>query len=258
MKSTTKLCVLLLIAVCCNLLANPPAEKGMLLVALGADKPPFVVSNDQQISGLEVDIFREAMAGSGYVIEFVVLPFHQLNRALVNFSDLDVAAGIGTEFLPELYYVEEFSYYQNIAVSKVSSKAQLEQIADLRNYSVVSWQGASQPDTPLGQVFHHLYGTDNHPNQGYQELSQYNQNAMFWLGRTEVVIVDRAIFSWYRRLLSHTMDTTAEVRFHPLFPQRQYTKAAFRDAELAQVFAKGLEQLKSSGRYQQLYEQYLK
>ena len=237
--------------------AVPADSPATLLVALGADKPPFVVSNDQHISGLEVDIIQEAMADSGYNIEFVVLPFHQLNRALINFPDLDVAAGIGSEFLANLHYVDEFSYYENIAVSKVSRKVQLESISDLRQYSVVAWQGASQPETPLGQVFHHLYGKGEHPNQGYQELSQYNQNAMFWLNRTDVIVIDRAIFSWYRRLLSYTMDTSADVQIHTLFPQKQYTKVAFQDPELAKIFAQGLEQLKSSGRYQQLYDQYL-
>ncbi|MCH8538481.1 MAG: transporter substrate-binding domain-containing protein, partial [Alkalimonas sp.] len=240
----------------CLVLSTWPVHSGSpntLLVALGADKPPYVMSNDQQITGLEVDIIQEAMANSGYQLEFVALPFHQLNRSLITFPDLDIAAGIGTEFLPKLHYVAEFSYYENIAVSKASTKAQLEQVADLRNYSVVSWQGASQPETPLGEVFYQLYGSNKHANQGYQELGQYNQNAMFWLGRTEVIVVDRAIFSWYRRLLTHTMDTSADVHIHTLFPQRQYTQVAFRDPKLARTFAQGLEQLKSSGRYQQLY-----
>lgn len=252
-----KLALLLLISLCWPVFAELRNENTILLVALGADKPPFVMSNDQVISGLEVDIFREAMAETDFQLEFVVLPFHQLNRALILFPDLDVAAGIGTEFLPELHYVDEFSYYENIAVSKTASKVQLNSVSDLRQYSVVSWQGASQKETPLGSVFHQLYGAKPIENQGYQELSQYNQNAMFWLDRTDVIVVDRAIFSWYRRLLSHTFDTSGAVRIHPIFPQRQYTKVAFRDPELANRFAAGLAELKSSGRYQQLYNQYL-
>ncbi|MCC5825746.1 transporter substrate-binding domain-containing protein [Alkalimonas sp.] len=253
-----KLLSLLLAALCLPSLAEQPVDQATLLVALGADKPPFVLSDSETISGLEVDIFREAMAGSGYQIEFVALPFHQLNRALLLFADLDIAAGVGTEFFDKLHYVDKFSYYENVAVSRASSGIQLESIRDLQQYSVVSWQGASQPATPLGPVFHHLYGAaERQPHRGYQELSQYSQNAMFWLGRTDVIVVDRAIFSWYRRLLADSKDTSVEVNIHPLFPERQYTKVAFRDAGLADVFAAGLEQLKASGRYQQLYQQYL-
>ncbi|WP_019674810.1 substrate-binding periplasmic protein [Arsukibacterium perlucidum] len=257
MLASAKLTVWLFFCITLNSWATAPEPPVTLLVALGADKPPFVISDAQHISGLEVDIIQEAMSASGYQLEFVVLPFHQLNRALINFPDLDVAAGIGSEFLADLHYVDEFSYYENIAVSKASRKVQLGSVSDLRQYSVVSWQGASQPETPLGPVYHHLYGKGQYPNQGYQELSQYNQNAMFWLNRTDVIVIDRAIFSWYRRLLSNTFDTTAEVQIHPLFPQRQYTKVAFRDPELAKIFAQGLQQLKSGDRYQQLYQQYL-
>ncbi|SEA21755.1 substrate-binding periplasmic protein [Alkalimonas amylolytica] len=253
-----KLLSLLLFSLSLPAQALQPVEQTTLLIGVGADKPPFVFSNEETISGLEVDIFREAMAGSGYQLEFVALPFHQLNRALLLFPDLDVAAGVGTEFFDTLHYVDKFSYYENVAVSRASSGIQLESIRDLQQYSVVSWQGASQPATPLGPVFHHLYGAaDRQPHRGYQELSQYSQNAMFWLGRTDVIVVDRAIFSWYRRLLADSKDTSVDVSIHPLFPERQYTKVAFRDPELAAIFAAGLKQLKSSGRYQQLYQHYL-
>ncbi|MEE2003215.1 transporter substrate-binding domain-containing protein [Alkalimonas sp. MEB108] len=253
-----KLLSLLLFSLSLPAQALQPVEQTTLLVGVGADKPPFILSNAETISGLEVDIFREAMAGSGYQLEFVALPFHQLNRALLLFPDLDVAAGVGTEFFDKLHYVDQFSYYENVAISKAAANVKLESVRDLQQYSVVSWQGASQPATPLGSVFHYLYdAADRQTHQGYQELSQYSQNAMFWLGRTDVIVVDRAIFSWYRRLLADSKDTSAEVRIHQLFPERQYTRVAFRDPELAALFAAGLEQLKASGRYQQLYQHYL-
>lgn len=227
-----------------------------LLVAVGADKPPFVISTDNGISGLEVDIFRAAMAESEYQIEFVALPFHQLNRALLNFEDLDAAAGIGTEFFAELYYVDEFSHYQNVAISKKASGIALQSVRDLFHHRVIAWQGASQAKTPLGEVFYQLYGTGRASQTRYQELNQYNQNAMFWLGRTDVIVLDKTIFGWYRSFLSNEMDTSAEITIHPIFPNFQYTRAAFRDPELAQVFAEGLSRLKESGRYQQFYNQY--
>lgn len=253
-----KLLSLLFAILCLPLLAKQQPAQTTLLVAFGADKPPFVLSDRETISGLEVDIFREAMAGSGYQLELVALPFHQLNRALLLFPDLDVAAGVGTEFFDKLHYVDQFSYYENVAISKAAANVKLGSIRDLQQHSVVSWQGASQPATPLGSVFHHLFGATERPiHQGYQELSQYNQNAMFWLERTDVIVVDRAIFSWYRRMLADSYNTTAEIIIHELFPERQYTRVAFRDPELAALFAAGLEQLKASGRYQQLYQHYL-
>lgn len=61
-----------LTTLCLPVLAEQPPKQATLLVALGADKPPFVLSNEETISGLEVDIFRETMAESDYQLEFVV------------------------------------------------------------------------------------------------------------------------------------------------------------------------------------------
>lgn len=229
-----------------------------LKVAFGADKPPFVITSVKPAQGLEIDIFREAMAQSGYQLEMEFLPFHQLNRALQTFPDLDVAAGVGSEFFSELHYVENFTYYENVAVSKQAAALDIHSIEDLKRYSVVAWQGASQVDSPLGSKFHQLFAPalKKPLKSRYQELNQTSQTAMFWLGRTDVIIIDKTIFAWSRQTQREQFNTAEPVILHDLFAGRQYTQVAFRDKAIAEIFARGLSQLKETGRYQQLYQDY--
>ncbi|AWL11197.1 hypothetical protein HMF8227_00701 [Saliniradius amylolyticus] len=233
------------------ILAASVAHAKQLVVAFGQDKPPFVIGKTR--TGLEVEIFRAALSASDYRMVIVHMPNNRLHRAVQNMPNIDAVASV-SKTVESKNFVEKFIYFHNYAISKKQDGVVLNQIPDLRNYSVVAWQEAY---LVLGNLFRqHFHPQKNkHFNNYYRELaSQKSQNAMFWLGRAQVILVDKTIFRWYREQLSISMDTGDEVVYHDLFPGKTWYGAEFRHPEDKQVFEKGLESIKSSGLYDLLYQ----
>lgn len=226
-----------------------------LRVGFGQDKPPFVIGRTK--SGLEIDIFREALAHKGHSMEVHHMPNKRLQIALLNKQDLDAVATVRQVPGDGLYYVDEFIYFDNYAISKVEDNLEINEVSDLIGRRVVTWQNAYRD---LGPEFESIFQPN--PPEEYKNLytehaSQEGQNLMFWGGRAEVIVVDRTIFGWYRQQLSEETDTTPEVTFHDIFSGRTYYQAAFKSEELARDFEEGLKYLKLTGRYAQLYNEYI-
>ncbi|MCC5854671.1 MAG: transporter substrate-binding domain-containing protein [Idiomarina sp.] len=227
-----------------------------LRIAFGQDKPPYVITNRD--TGVEIDIARAILEPLGYRIEPIYLPYRQLHNALTLFPDIDAIAGVGVLRDSLGFYVPEFAYFNNVAISRAADENLIREISDLTGHRLVAWQGASYPDTPLGPEFHQLFYTELARGQpGYSEtVSQAQQNAMFWANRVDIIIIDELIFQWYRQELRETHETSLEVSIHALWPERHYTEIAFRSAELAHLFKEGLKRLKDSGEYDKVYEKY--
>ncbi len=226
-----------------------------LRVGFGQDKPPFVIGRTK--TGLEIDIFREALAYKGHSLEVHHMPNKRLQIALLNNQDIDAVATVRQIPGDGLYYVDEFIYFDNYAISKAEDNLEINEVSDLMGMSVVAWQNAYRD---LGPEFERIFRPN--PPEEYKNLytehaSQEGQNLMFWRNRAEVIVIDRTIFGWYRQQLNEVADTTPEVTFHSIFSGKTYFQAAFKDEELARDFEEGLEYLKVTGRYAQLYNEYL-
>jgi len=81
---------------------------------------------------------------------------------------------------------------------------------------------------------------------------------MFWAGRTDLIVVDRTIFSWYKKQLSAQYPTNQPLDFHMIFGEKTYFPALFNDELLCEDFRVGLAKLKKEKRYQQLFDKYTK
>lgn len=225
-------------------------------VAFGQDKPPYVLQSEH--AGLELDIVRAVLEPEGYLIEPVYLPYRQLHQALSIFPGLSAAAGVGITRDEIGYYVPDFVYFMNYAISLRHHNLQILSIDDLIPHRIIAWQGASYPNTPLGDAFHQqFYPLLNSASGQYFEIAnQAQQNEMFWAGRAEVIIVDELIFAWYRAALAERYQTDLEVDIHTLWSEQHFTEISFRDPVLAEQFEKGLEALKNSGEYEAIYQRY--
>lgn len=226
-----------------------------LRVGFGQDKPPFVIGRTK--TGLEIDIFREALAYKGHSMEVHHMPNKRLQIALLNKQDIDAVATVRQVPGDGLYYVDEFIYFDNYAISKVEDNLDINEVSDLIGLRVVTWQNAYRD---LGPEFESIFQPD--PPEEYKNLytehsSQEGQNLMFWGDRAEVIVIDKTIFGWYRQQLSEETDTTPDVTFHNIFSGRTYYQAAFKSEELARDFEEGLKYLKLTGRYAQLYNEYI-
>ena len=225
-----------------------------LHVGFGQEKPPFVIG--KSLTGLEVDIFREALAFKGHKMIVGHMPNKRLQIALTTMEEVDAVATVRQIPGDGLYYVDDFMYFDNYAITKKRDQLRINKISDLVGHSIVAWQNAYRD---LGSEFEELFKPD--PPKPYKSLyreahSRKNQNGMFWLWRTEVIVIDKTIFAWYRKQLSKGFDTTPEVTFHPIFSGKTYFQAAFKNQNLARDFEAGLKHIKNTGLYDQLYQKY--
>lgn len=226
-----------------------------LTVGFGQDKPPFVIGKTK--TGLEIDIFREALSYKGHSMKVHHMPNKRLQLALLGTQNIDAVATVRQVPGDGLYYVDEFMYFDNYAISKSKDNLEINAIPDLVGLRVVTWQNAYRD---LGPEFENTFQPN--PPEEYKTLyiehsSQEGQNLMFWRERAEVIVIDKTIFGWYRQQLSEEADTTPEVTYHSIFSGKTYFQAAFKSEELARDFEEGLKHLKDTGRYDQLYNEYI-
>lgn len=223
-----------------------------VVVGFGKDKPPFVFAREER--GLEIDIFREALAASGHTLAVE----HFDNGALVHAVLRGRVAAVATaqSDSSQLCRVEQFIRFDNVAVSLASRDLSIHQVNDLANYSVVAWEKAYND---LGYGFYQLFAPQSRrPERLYLEHhSQEAQVKMLWLNRADVLVIDRVIFEWYRLQLPASFQSQRQVTYHPVFDTPTWYPALFRDRALCDQFRQGLEQLKASGRYADLYQKYI-
>lgn len=230
-------------------------EANELIVAFGQHKEPYAIQDND--TGIEIDIVVEAFAKSNLTIRPLYIPFKTLESALDTFPTLDAAAGVSTSVIEYGTYIPEFSFFNNVVISKEERNITIESIADLQKHSLIAWQGASARNSPLGEAYVSTFGDEERNQDHYFELSnQYQQNAMFWSDRVELVLIDQHIFNWYKRSVGMVLDVSDPVRIHNLWNETHHTSIVFRDPELAKIFQDGLTALKESGEYEAIYNRY--
>ena len=234
-----------------------PALARELTIGFGVDKPPFVFGHDGR--GLEIDIMRAALAFKGHTLKIV----HVSNRRLqigIKSMGLDGVATV-RETADGTHYSDNFITFENYAITRKESGIEIRSVADLRaeGRTVVAWQNAYRDLGPECEALFDPTSIDPPNRVMYTELpSQRSQNVMFWMGRADVIIVDKTIFLFYKRELGKEMDTSSEPVFHEIFPKRTHFQAAFKERKIRDDFNDGLRYLRSSGAYQLFYDQYIK
>ncbi len=229
-----------------------PAGAATVRMAFGDNLPPYILVSSG--AGIEVDIVREALAYRGHVLQPVFMP---MGRIPVTFTggksdaimmdvgqDMQAAGGL---------YGDAPVVYDNVLFSLASRGLSLKQPADLRNLWVMSFVGAARryPDW-LGRLEHQRFYVE-HNNQAVQPL-------LLALGRYDVVVCDRTIFTYYLRQQQKADPKfrMPDVAVHPLpaADARAY-RPVFRSARVRDDFNAGLAYLRKSGRYDAIYRHYL-
>ena len=218
-----------------------------LKVAVGLALPPYVIQEDN--SGMELDIVREALKLSGHTVEPVYLPFARVSKSLED-KKVDAALTV-TEAsgIANVHYSEPHITYQNVAVSLAKNSFAIQSVDDLGSHSVIAFQNAVKY---LGDTFANMAKT----NKRYSEKAkQSNQITMLFGGRVETVVMDINIFKYFRA--SETkLDTSSDVNIHEIFPPTHY-KVGFLKAAYRDQFNEGLATLKSSGKYDEIIKGYV-
>lgn len=210
--------------------------------------PPYVFEKGE---GIVVDIVREAFKASGHTVSPVYLP---MGRGYEMFAEkrVDGIAIISENSGIKASYSDEFMRYHNHAFTLKSRQMKINQMSDLKDKAVISFQKASKY---LGQEF----GRAVADNPNYKEIAnQEVQTLMLLLGRIDVAVMDESIFRFYREKLiaEGKVPKTVEFETFALFPPTPY-KTAFNDASIRDAFNREVAAMRRDGRYQAIYRRYI-
>ena len=215
-------------------------------VAVGMALPPYYLL--EQESGIELDIIKAALAYRGHTLIPVFVPFARLIPSVASgFTDAAAPANEGSGYR-QAYYSDSHITYKNIAVSLKASELVINNINDLAGHSIMAFQNATTYLSPE-------FGAIVKGNPRYSEKSRQDlQINMLRTKRTEVIVLDEAIFTYYANMQG--VDIEAEMNKHPIFDSVAY-KVIFNDSKVRDDFNLGLMHLKQTGQYQKIVDSYL-
>ncbi|SCA57787.1 ABC-type amino acid transport/signal transduction systems (fragment) [Candidatus Terasakiella magnetica] len=224
-----------------------PAHAESLLIGIGLSKPPYVIQEHN--AGAEYEIVERAIELSGFSMTPKYMPMKRIPHAL-NGGALDGGMNMRAHMPVDGFFSNEIISYQNYAITLKSSGLKISQIAELKNYSVVSFQNA-----------HKLLGPDYQEavkgNKQYSELAnQELQVKMLAAGRKQVVISDFRIFLHFKKQVERETGRKIDVQFHEIFMPTPY-RVAFRKRTVRDRFDESLEFLRKSGEYDQILAKYI-
>ena len=246
--------LLLLVSVVSLPLAGQADE---LRVSFNTDKPPFAFTDQAgNITGIEVDVMREALKRAGHSIKAMSVSKARLLASLTQ-DEADVAASVQGNDGDNLFYTDNFVQYQNYAISRKTSKLVIEKIDDLDKYHFVIWQRGW---ADLGSEFEKKYKPDSQDhfrNNYFQGSTQEAQTRIFFAKRVDVIVIDATIFQWYRSVLGKAgLAVDDDLVFHDIFTTTTGFAAAFKNKLLRDQFNTALKSMRADGSYQKILSRY--
>lgn len=240
--------ILLFLSYC---ISNTVIGKGIEAIELtaGFSKPPFVIENNKELRGIQLDLITEIFAVENQVVNFIHAPLAR------SFSSVDKWHSDGTITLPSTYKKENvfisdpYISYQNVAVTLTEDNLTIAQLEDLSGKHIIAFQTAE-----------HFLGDDYSQAvkkaADYQEMAdQLKQIELLFFKRTQVLILDINIL---KHFLFNNQELTANkpYKIHRLFKPRVYG-AGFKSKAVRDQFNRGLAVIKANGKYQEVLDKYL-
>ena len=220
-----------------------------LQLTAGYSKPPFVIENNEQYSGIQLDLISEIFAVENQAVNFIHVPLAR------SFSSVDKWHSDGTITLPitherkNVFLSEPYISYQNVVVTLTEDKIKIDELNDFSGKYITAFQTARKF---LGE---HYTKAIKHA-QDYQEMAdQMKQIELLFMKRTQVLVLDINI-------LKHFLFTNRDDKYnkpytiHQLFMPRVYA-AGFKSQTVRDQFNRGLAVIKANGTYQKVIDKYL-
>ncbi|WP_250655418.1 substrate-binding periplasmic protein [Alkalimarinus coralli] len=221
-------------------------------MAFGEAIPPF--SFPESNSGIELDVIGEALAFHNHTLRPKYFPLGRIPYMFkqkhldATMTDLghDMAA-IGA------YYGNSAVTYDNVFISLKERNLTIEKPTDLKGLSIISFQGASKR-------FPEWLQAPNKAGLVTEQNKQLQQVLMLNSGRRDIALSDINIFKYYslkaEQELGKKLKHVKIHRFTEINPEDY--RPVFWDKHIRDDFNEGLEQLKKTGRYQAIFDKYLK
>lgn len=222
-------------------------------MAFGESIPPFCFP--KTASGIEVDVFREALALGGYTLVPRFYPFARVPLAFRQ-GEVDAAMTDLGQNLTDAggHYGDTAVIYDNVLITRTDRQLVLRRPSDLAGLQIVSFPGA------LRRFPEWLQASSQAGR--YREIGdQVLHVRMLMLGHCDVVLSDRTIFRYFAVQESRNPKGVAlvPVTQHVFTqPKPDDYRPVFRSPAVRDAFNDGLRQLKTSGRYRAIFDRYLK
>jgi len=232
------------------------ADSQTLKVAFGNVRPPYIIEEKGLLTGIELDVVKEALLLSGYKIEHAQLPTKRLGLAIQKMG-FDIAVGVDTQD-PRFFYSDEYIEFKNYAVAKASRNVKLTSIENLKNYTVGAWPLAWQQ---CGAKYKALFSPNKEGvfHEGYFEpVTAEGQARMFWMDRIDVSVLNKITFNYYKNFLKKSLNTSADVVYYDIFPDKVKYFVAFKDEKVRDDFNNGLAKLRRNKRYNRIFDYYIR
>lgn len=216
-------------------------------VAVGFSVAPYIIQATD--NGIELDIIRESLAYKGHTMKTTYIPFIEIDHAFVD-KKVDAIATVEEKIGIDGYFSDHVITYRNYAVTLAKRHLKIDKISDLVDKSVTSFQLATKY---LGREYMEMAKA----NPRYREKEEHTLRIkLLFDNRIDVVIIDKNIFQYYSKAIADQTDTKQAVVYHDIFPANKY-KVVFQDKALRDDFNAGLKHLRQSGRYKQIFQEYL-
>ncbi len=246
-------CRVLLFCLCLigSSLGSQAAES--LRISFGNALPPWVIPDAGR--GILVDILKETLESEGYKI----LPqYDPYARRIFSFRSgkVDITIDMNQQVIAREKlegYLSDIVYaYENYAYSLKDNGFKFTRISDLRQHSVLAWQGAKYV---LGAEYAEMVAA----NPTYSEHSnQELQIKMLFAKRLDVIQLDKEIFKYFRKKVGAEgkINTQQAVDSFALFGQNR-CGFIFQDRAVRDIFNQRFAELQSVGRIAEIYERYV-
>ena len=225
-------------------------HKTGLNLAFGFGKEPFTLDHPK-IRGIEYDLMYRILKTQGIEIDnaqYLSTPL--LHQALNNNTNLDAKVAVSAKN-DGYYYSDAFVDFEYIAVSRKKDNLTINSVHQLSNLATLSFIDAYKY---LGNEYYELFNPQSRPDNYREYKFQQQQVASFLQGEGDVLIIDKRIFSWHAQQID-TM-SIEQFTFHFPFKKSHATQVGFRDKYIRDRFNRGLRNIKESGEYQYIIEQY--
>jgi len=245
----SKILILLCILIAINSWILKAEEIAMVF---GENKPPYSIGSHG--IGLEIELARAVLNYQGHTLKTVIVPSTRVNSGIDMGNDGESAVAKKDD---GKFYSNEFVSFQNFAFHKQKNDFTIDSILDMKDKSVVSF-----PNSYLfmGADYNTLFAPENRNDKYLEIYDQKSQNKMFWEDRSEIIVVDKFIFLWYKKQLVDETDISDDVVYSNIFPNDGITPhyCAFKDQNIRDDFNEGLEHLRSTGKYDEIIEIFIK
>lgn len=215
-------------------------------IVVGLAKPPYVF--EKKNNGFELELVSHILNKFNKQPNFIFVPY---GRSPKMFTADDIDAILtsnkqlmnGSDMLSDTYIT-----YQNVAISLKENNIQLNEISDLRNFSIATFQSAHKV---LGEEFAIASG---YSPMYTQVIEQKKQLELLMKKRVDVIIIDINIAQYYLNAMTGA-HLKQPVKIHPIFPPSEYSMA-FKDKSMILPFNHALKDFKNSKAYIELKNKY--